>query len=126
MEEKTLREQQMEALEELDNYLNRLLPAVKSIINELRGEKRADTDELFQAITNGINWTIEVLNRTMEIINESGDAIDKENINIAINKLSISIKEHDDLDKAMVLEKYILPFLSTLKSRIQIVTNIAI
>ena len=125
MEEKTLREQQREALEELDNYLNRLLPAVKSIINELRGEKRADTDELFQAITNGINWTIEVLNQTMEIINESGD-IDKENINNAINKLSISIKEQNDLDKAMVLEIYILPFLSTLKSRIGIVTDRAI
>ena len=123
MEEKTLRVQQMEALEELNNYLKKLLPAVEAIIIELRGDKKADTDELFTAIINGINWTIEVLNRTMDIVNENGEIIDKESINYAINEFSFAIREHNDLNKADVLEKSILPFLLTVESRVSVVTN---
>ncbi|QHQ60705.1 molecular chaperone [Anaerocolumna sedimenticola] len=123
MEENTLKVQQMEALEELHNYLIKLVPAVEAIIIELRGEKRSDTDELFNAIINGINWSIEVLNRTMDIVNENDEVIEKENINDTIKKFSFAIREHNELDIADILEKNILPFLVTVKSRVSVITN---
>lgn len=123
MEEKQYRELQMETLEEMLIYLEKLIPATESIIIELRDQRKTDTDEFFTAIINGINWTIEVLNRTMDIMNEDEAVIEKDNINDAIFKLGLAIREHNNINIADVLEVNIVPFLSIIRSRASVITN---
>ncbi len=123
MEKKTLREQQLEALLEAYNYLQKLLPSTEAIVAELRESRQADTDEYLNVIVNGINWIIEVLNRTLDIVNEEEEIIEKPKINNGIIILSNAIKEKDDLKIADAFEKDIIPFLYTLNSRVGVIVN---
>ena len=123
MEEKTFKALQIEALDELCNYLERLIPAIDSIIIELREEKQSDTDELLNTIINGLNWTIEVLNHTMEVINENETIVDKAIVNQYIQNLGVAIREHKNLSIAQIFETEIIPFLIVVINRAEVVTK---
>ncbi len=125
MENNNLLKQQMEALQELYNYNQKLMPAIQSLIEELRQEKKEDTDELLSIIINGINWIIEIMNRTMNLINEKEEFIEKERINEGIQKFASAIREKDDLKIADCLEKDILVFLIDINMRVAAITKLA-
>jgi hypothetical protein len=120
MSEKEFKAQQMEALEELYQYNQKLIPAVESMITELREGRREDTQELLSMIINGINWTIQVLNHTMDIINENGEPLDKEKMNNSIQELGSGLQAQDDLKIADNLEKGIMPLLQIIEAKISV------
>lgn len=123
MQEKSLKEQQLDALEELYNYSQKLIPAIETVSKELAGERQDDTDEYLKSVLNGINWIIEVLNRTMELVNEEEIVIDKVKINEDILKLGEAIKEKNDEKIAEVLKEKVLPFIINASTRAAVVTN---
>ncbi|WFR56780.1 molecular chaperone [Anaerocolumna sp. AGMB13025] len=125
MSEKEYKIQQMEALEELYQYNQKLIPAVESMIAELREGRREDTKELLSIIINGINWTIQVLNHTMDIINDNGESLDKERMNASIQELGSGLQAQDDLKIADNLEKGIIPLLQTIEAKISVKINAA-
>lgn len=123
MQEQSLKQQQLEALEELYHYTQKLIPAIETVGGELRGNRQEDTNEYLKSIINGVNWIIEVLNRTMDLINEEETVIDKEKVNSGVLMLGEAIKEKNDEKIANSLTEDILPFLTVFSTRAAILTN---
>lgn len=106
--ENNLKEQQIEALEVFEKYNKKLMKSMNTIIGELRGDRKEDTDEFQEKIIEGLNWEIQILNKTLSLINEKRIYIKKEEINEKIICLSEAIKEGDS-KIAEVLENDIIP-----------------
>ena len=99
-----LRAQQIEALEVLGDYNERLVKSIRSIIKELEGDRKEDTDKFLDEIIKGINWEIGILNGTMTLINEKEEHIKKEEMNDSILKLSKAWEGKVDKEMAEALE----------------------
>lgn len=123
MENKSIKQQQLEALEELYHYSQKLIPAIETIITELKGEKQEDTDEFLKSIINGINWIIEIFNRTKDLVNIEEVVIEKEVINDGILRFGEAVKSKDDSGVAEALNDKILPFILTFSARAATLTN---
>ena len=61
-----IRAQQIEALEVFKDYNSRLVKSMNSIIPELEGDRKDDTDKFLDEIVKGINWEIGILNGYLE------------------------------------------------------------
>ena len=99
------RAQQIEALEVFKNYNSRLVKSMDSIIPELEGDRKDDTDKFLDEIVKGINWEIGILNGTMDFINEKEERIKKEEINASILKLSKALEGKKDSEIAASLKE---------------------
>ena len=109
-----LREQQMEALSVASEYSVKLIDGIEKVINELKGEKLADTDDFLKHVISGINWIINVFNATKDIIAEKNDLIDKESVNSSVMLLNDSYNEKDDIKIAEALSQ-LLEFVKQLR-----------
>lgn len=111
MENNTLREEQIEALEVAYGYSKKLINAIGNVIQELRVKRLEDTQEYLDSIISGLNWTIEVINGTKDVLNEKEEVIKKEEVNQVVMNLSESLVNKDDKATANIMEKDIVPFL---------------
>ena len=107
---------QKEIFEELRLYSDHIIDGTKTLIDELRNERKTDTDELFNLVIGGINWEIEVFNNCEELINKDAQKIDKNRMATAVAKLGKVRQEKDDIKLAAVLEVEFLPFLKTMQT----------
>jgi hypothetical protein len=105
---------QREVLVELIAYSGKLIPAVQTIIEELRGNEKADTGEFLNEIINGINWEIEVYNQCAALLNSKSNYIDKKTMIAAVTSLGQSISSGDNRKVADCFEQDFLPFLNKL------------
>lgn len=121
--EKTLKEEQIEALETYLEYNMKLLNSMHMLLKELRGERREDTDEFQKKIIEGINWEVGVLNGTLSLINQSEKLIDKEEVNACILKLDFALKTKEDLKIADVVEQDIIPEFDKISAIIKVFLN---
>lgn len=94
------RAEQREALETLIGFNVRLIRNMKTIVKELSGERRKDTDAFLNDIVQALNWEIQVVNGTMELLNEDKIRVDKEAFNIRIGALGEAIAAKDDAKMA--------------------------
>lgn len=116
MNAEVLRSQQIEVLQVVSEYIEKLIPNMETVAGELKGEKQEDTDEFLKQIIDGLNWVIEAFNGTMSLINEEREVIDKDELNREVLQLSEALIDHNDARAATVLESGILPFLKEFKS----------
>ena len=100
-----LRAQQIEALEVLADYNERLVKSMNGVIGELKGERKEDTDQYLEEIIKGINWEIGILNGTLSLINEGEERIQKEEMNSSILKLSKALEGKVDQDMAEAMQE---------------------
>lgn len=100
-----LRIQQIEALEVLADYNERLVKSMKGIIGELEGDRKEDTDQFLDEIIKGINWEIGILNGTLSLINEGEERIQKEEMNDSILKLSKALEGKVDKEMAEAMQE---------------------
>lgn len=107
------RTKQLEALETLAEFNERVLKNVPILIKELSGGRLDDTDKFQEGIVNAINWEIEVLNATMDVINEGAERLTKEEVNGKIIGLSEALKSCEDTKLAAAFEE-LLPVLEKL------------
>lgn len=105
MEDK--RTEQIEALQTLAEYNQKVLKNIPILVRELRGERLEDTDKFLTAIVNAINWEVEVLNGTLEVLNEKEERVSKESVNQKIVALSDALKEKDDKAQAEAFEQLV-------------------
>lgn len=105
---------QREVLKELISYSANLIPALQSIIEELRGNEREDTNDFLNEVINGINWEIEVYNQCAPLINEKSSYIDKKVMIAAVKSLGEALSGSNNLQIADCLEHEFLPFLNKL------------
>lgn len=102
-----------EALEVMNEYLGKLIPGVETVIQELKEERKPDTDEYVKSCLDGINWVIEIYNRTSDVINAEEEKIKKEEINPTIMDLGKALEKKEDLQIAEAL-KGVVVFLKKL------------
>ncbi|MDO5155346.1 MAG: hypothetical protein Q4D51_05220 [Eubacteriales bacterium] len=112
---------QRDALNELVIYSNHLIPALQTIIKELREDVHADTNAFLGEVINGINWEIEVYNQCAGLINEKGNYIDKKAMITAVTNLGKTLQSNDSSKIADCLEEDFLPFLNQLALASQMV-----
>lgn len=110
-----LKAQQIEALEVAVQYCDKIIPAVKNIIDEFSGNRQEDTNEYMVSILNGLNWIFEVYNGTQELINKDETIIDRDVVNLYVKKLNDANQADDDAKRAEAF-KGILEFLETFKA----------
>lgn len=116
MEDK--RQEQIEALETLAEFNERVLKNIPILVRELSGERLNDTDKFLDGIVKAINWEIEVVNLTMEVLNEEKERVSKEVMNEKIIALSQAINAKND--SAMVEAfKELLPVLENLEKAVK-------
>lgn len=91
------RKEQMEALETLLEFNDRLVNNIQIIVKELSGNRLEDTDKFLKSILDAMNWEIQVVNGTMEVLNEGKERVKKETFNDAVVALSDAVKANDDV-----------------------------
>lgn len=105
-----IRKQQLEALEVGVEYVQKLVPAMKEILPELRGDEQEDTMDFLNQIIDGINFVIEIVNATLPLINEKEEILNKEGIEEKVQLLNSALQSRDNTKTAQVLEEGIMPF----------------
>ena len=106
-----IRMQQIEALEVGVEYVKKLIPAIKEILPELRGEEKEDTVDYLNQIIDGINFVIEIVNATMSLINEKEEILNKDGIEEKVQMLNAGLQARDNGKTAQALEEGMLPFM---------------
>ena len=104
------RKEQLEALEVLGEFNERLVKNMKILVKELSGERLDDTDKFLKAIIDAINWEIQVVNGTLSTLNEGKERLNKEEFNTAVQALSNAIKDNSDAEMAEEFQKIIPVF----------------
>lgn len=104
------RTEQMEALQVLAEFNDRLVHNMKIIVKELSGARLDDTDQFLKGIVDAINWEIQVVNGTLQVLNDGKVRVDKECFNAEIVALSEAINVKDDAKMAEEFQKVIPVF----------------
>lgn len=107
------RQQQMELLESVVEYVPKVTGELKKLIAEFYGVKQDDSDEYLNFVLENSNWVIDALNVTIGLLNENGTVIDKKEANDMILRLNDALVSKVDVKIADVLEKGLVPLLDT-------------
>lgn len=99
------RKEQLEALEVLGEFNERLVKNMKIIAKELSGSRLDDTDKFLKSIIDAINWEIQVVNGTLDVLNEEKERLNKEDFNVAVISLSNAINDNNDTEMAEEFRK---------------------
>lgn len=105
------REQVLEAIKGICEYDTKLITACEDIIDDLTTGKITLLSKVMQNIIQGINWTVEVLNRTMDTFNEEKERLNKEELNSALVSFSTAYETGDGARVAEAVQNHIIPFL---------------
>lgn len=111
MDTESIREQKLEALQAVSEYLQKLIPGMETLCKELREERKPDTDDFQKQCIDGLNWVIEIYNRISDVLNMDNTNFDKGSINAGISELGNAIKDKNDIKIADALEQKVIPFL---------------
>lgn len=104
------RQEQVEALEVLAEFNERLLKNMGIVVKELAGKRLDDTDQFLKAIIDAMNWEIQVVNGTISLLNEGKKRLDKEKFNDVIVELNDAILSKKDEEMAQAFENTIPEF----------------
>ena len=104
------RELQYEALKDGADYALRLVPAIREILPELRGDMQEDTEDFKNQIFEGINYIVGIVNGTLPLINEKEIILNSAGIEEKMQQLIKSVDNKDNAEIATALEEGILPF----------------
>ena len=107
------RREQLEALETLVEYNERVMKNIPILVKELSGQRLEDTDKFLTDVINAINWEVEIVNLTMDVLNEGKVRVAKEEMNEKIIALANALKAKDDAAMAQAFEG-LLPVLASL------------
>ena len=110
--------EQLEALETLAEFNDRLIKNLPTIISELSGNRQTDTDQYLKNIIDAINWEISVTNSTLAILNNEHTRIDKETFNQKMLTLNSAIST----EIAAALEN-LIPYFKQLGAAVKEVTS---
>lgn len=113
-----LREEQKEALQVAKDYLVKLTTGMESLVPELKGDRKDDTDDFLKQCLEGLNWMIQIYNRTSDLINEGKERIVKTEVNESILRFNEAMQSKDDNKIAEALENDIIVFLHNLSKAI--------
>ena len=93
-----MKKQQLEVLEEAKDYCQKVLHCIDTVIPELKGDKKDDTDEYLRMTVDAVNNTLEMYNATRSL------DIDEAEVNAAVSTLGTALKSGVDDAKADALD----------------------
>lgn len=99
--------EQLEALETLSEFNERLIKNLPTIVSELSGNRQPDTDKYLKNIIDAINWEISVTNSTLTILNGEKMRVNKESFNQKMLALNSAVSSNTDSEIAAALEDLI-------------------
>ena len=106
--------EQMEALQTLAQFNDRLLKNLPTVIGELTGSRKSDTDVYLKNIIDVIGWEISVINATSSLLETARTHMDKEGFNQAVLALNSALSSGTDTGTADALLN-LIPHFETLK-----------
>lgn len=107
--------EKQEALLVLGEYLEKLIPGMKTLSEELKGDRQPDTDDFQKQCIDGLNWVIEIYNRVSDVIDSEKINAAKQEFNNRLGELGTAIREKEDAKIAELIETAVIPFLEDLK-----------
>lgn len=110
--------EQMEALQTLAQFNDRLLKNLPTIVNELTDNRKPDTDVYLKNIINVIGWEISVINATSPLLEKASAQMDKEHFNQSVLALNNALSSGADSDIAAALGD-LIPHFETLKTAVE-------
>lgn len=114
-----IRNEQIEALRVMVEYIPKLKKGMTTVAAELSGERLPDTDVYLVKVIEGLNWVIEVLNGTLSLINEKETRLDKGKINESAIAFSSAYKAKDDAEMALLLNTELADFVNSFEQTAQ-------
>lgn len=105
------RQQQVDVLKMLKEYSPKLINGIKTVAQEMQGDKLEDTDDYLKNVITGINWELNAINACMDFINEDKPLLNKEEANNVIIKFSDSVISKNDKMTSDLLTNGILPLI---------------
>ena len=110
-----VRQQQIEALGMVAEYMDKLIPSMEQVISEIKGDMQEDTVDFLLQIIDGLNFVIEVYNATETIVNGDDPLINKDVFESVVQKLSDGFAKKDYKAIANELDESIVPFLKVFR-----------
>lgn len=97
-------EEKIESLEAVLAFNTRLVNNMITVVNELNGARRPDTDVFLTDIVNVMNLVINVSTPNLDIINGGEERINVPKFNVAVRSFCHAYEEHDDavLSRAII------------------------
>lgn len=114
-----LQAEKQEALQVVGEYLEKLIPGMKTLSGELKGDRQPDTDDFQKQCIDGLNWVIEIYNRVSDAIDMEKIHMSKQEFNSRLGELGTAIQGKDDAKIADLLETAVIPFLTDLKEAVK-------
>ena len=111
-----LTQEKREAIEVLKEYLDKLIPGIEAVAQELEEDRKLDTDDFLKKCIDGLNWVIEIYNRVSDVLAEE-EKIDKEEMNPVILELGKALQDKEDIKIAEAL-RGVIPFLEKIKTTV--------
>lgn len=108
-----LKQQQVEALQVMVDYIPKLRKGIETVSAELSGNRQPDTDTYLNKVIEGLNWVINVYNGTASLIAEKDNSIDKTSLNEASIEFSQAIKANDTRRMVRLFNDDFLPFINS-------------
>ena len=111
----TVREQQIEALRDAADYMDRLIPSMEQVIAEIKGTMQEDTIDFLHQVVDGLNFMIETYNVTRDVLNSDGELINDDVFEECVGNLSDGFSKRNYEKIADVLSESIVPFLKVFR-----------
>lgn len=102
--------EQLEAIEALAQFNGRLLGNLPTLIRELSGSRKPDTDAYLKSIVEVIGWEINVINATSSLLEKASVHMDKELFNRSVLALNDALSSGTDDGIAAALQSLIPHF----------------
>lgn len=107
--------QELEALQILNRFLDKLIPNMETLCKELKGATRSDTQSFLKQCLDAFNWTIEIYNRIPHVLEQCEKKLDKDETNQIITSLGEAVKVGESTAIAERIENGALKILHQLK-----------
>lgn len=109
--------QQIEAISMVSEYIEKLIPAMTEVCEELTGTMKADTLDYLKQIIDAFNFVIETYNVTKDVVNEDGVLIIDSELDKEVNRLSDAMIAKDYKKAGMIMSGSIIDFLKVYHER---------
>lgn len=111
-----IKDDQIEALETLADYVPKLINGINTVKAELSGERKNDTDEYLKMVIDGINWVLGIINGCMSLLAEYNVDFDKESANKYSIDFSGAYRTGNDKTIADSLEADVIPMIKLIQA----------
>ena len=105
-----LKQQKLEALAMVSEYMDKVIPAMEEVSAELVGEMKEDTVDYLNQIIDAFNFVIETFNATRDLVNANQELILEDALDKEVNNLSAAMKAKDYPKVGVIMQGAVLDF----------------